>query len=794
MSSLVTIPPALVLAALVGAAVAADPSAGPATTRDTARPPAVPPSYDVVWPSPSRDALDSMPLSGRRGAGANVWVQDGSIWLYLAHNGAYDEQLRLLKLGCLRLTPTNATLGGAGFTQRLHLPSGAIHIADPDAGDLSARLWFSGELLYVELHSATPLQWAVSFGTWRDRPRENLSLDMGRGRARVSADTVNVDPRGLRWWHANADHAPDLAGRATRQGIDPHAVPDLIARRSFGGALAADAPLAPADPADVRWQAWDGRAWTMNAPPRQTLRLAVRLAAGNQQDPQRWQQEAIAALPDAAIEQARADEAERWAAFWSRSYVVINPAAADDDPGFRVGRNYQLFRYMLACNRDGEFPLLFNGGIFTVDNLAGRITGNNNDELPIAPNGESTPDFRRWMFCGFMSQNQRWLGWPALAGGDADLLQPSLDFYRLRAGVASARARQLGAQGVCYPEPMDLLGLCCVQPRPDGLCGAAHLTYHFSMMLEHAWMGLCASESIGVPIEPDLPWIIGTVRFYDSFYRHQARQRIGRELGDDGKLVLYPANALEYAVGATDPIEVVAGLRRVVEGLLRQPALPHDDRERLLAIQQTIPDLPIGMRDGRRSLLPARSFEKEYNKWEPIEHYAAWPYRLVGVTQPHTLQLARDTWDTIPADRAALCKQDYSWMANVANMAACGWTDAAQQRAIDKLANTRAPQARFPAFFGPGHDWLPDHNWGGAGMVGLQEMLLAPQPDPDGQLFLLPAWPRDWNVSFKLHAPGRTIVEAAVTQGRFTSLHITPAGRRDAVRIADTSPQPPPAD
>jgi len=55
----------------------------------------LPKSYNVVWETPSKDALESMPLSGRSGAGANVWVQDGSIWLYLAHNGAYDEQGRL---------------------------------------------------------------------------------------------------------------------------------------------------------------------------------------------------------------------------------------------------------------------------------------------------------------------------------------------------------------------------------------------------------------------------------------------------------------------------------------------------------------------------------------------------------------------------------------------------------------------------------------------------------------------------------------------------------------------------
>jgi len=56
-------------------------------------------------------------------------------------------------------------------------------------------------------------------------------------------------------------------------------------------------------------------------------------------------------------------------------------------------------------------------------------------------------------------------------------------------------------------------------------------------------------------------------------------------------------------------------------------------------------------------------------------------------------------------DRARLCKQDYSWMATLANMAVLAWPEEAKKRAIYKMANTTAPQARFPAFFGPGHDW-----------------------------------------------------------------------------------------
>ena len=42
----------------------------------TARPPD---AYNITWGTPSQDSLDSMPLSGRLGAGANVWVQDGSM-------------------------------------------------------------------------------------------------------------------------------------------------------------------------------------------------------------------------------------------------------------------------------------------------------------------------------------------------------------------------------------------------------------------------------------------------------------------------------------------------------------------------------------------------------------------------------------------------------------------------------------------------------------------------------------------------------------------------------------------
>ncbi len=54
-----------------------------------------------VWPALGAVAMMAAGLTG--GAGANVWVQDGALWIYLAHNGAYDESGALLKLGALCL-------------------------------------------------------------------------------------------------------------------------------------------------------------------------------------------------------------------------------------------------------------------------------------------------------------------------------------------------------------------------------------------------------------------------------------------------------------------------------------------------------------------------------------------------------------------------------------------------------------------------------------------------------------------------------------------------------------------
>jgi hypothetical protein len=97
-----------------------------------------------------------------------------------------------------------------------------------------------------------------------------------------------------------------------------------------------------------------------------------------------------------------------------------------------------------------------------------------------------------------------------------------------------------------------------------------------------------------------------------------------------------------------------------------------------------------------------------------------------------------------------------------------GLTDEAKEITILKMQDSKR---RFPTFWGPGHDWVPDHNWGGSGMIGLQEMLLQ---IVDEKMMVLPAWPKDWNVDFKLHAPGNAVIEGVYIDGKMKSVNTSP--------------------
>ena len=102
-------------------------------------------------------------------------------------------------------------------------------------------------------------------------------------------------------------------------------------------------------------------------------------------------------------------------------------------------------------------------------------------------------------------------------------------------------------------------------------------------------------------------------------------------------------------------------------------------------------------------------------------------------------------------------------------------TDEAARILKGKCANSHGAY-RWPATWGPNFDWLPDQNHGGNLLETANLMLL--QGEAGGRILLLPAWPRKWDVDFKLHAPRNTTVACQLKDGKIVELKVVPTSRR----------------
>jgi hypothetical protein len=184
-----------------------------------------------------------------------------------------------------------------------------------------------------------------------------------------------------------------------------------------------------------------------------------------------------------------------------------------------------------------------------------------------------------------------------------------------------------------------------------------------------------------------------------------------------------------------------------------------------------LPDITI--RDGM--IQPALHYERVQNT-ESTQLYPVFPWRIYGVGRPD-LDVARNTYynDSL----AVKFRSHVGWKQDAIWAACLGLTEDAEQLIVQKLAD--GPH-RFPAFWGPGYDWTPDHNWGGSGMIALQEMLLQ---EVEGKLLLFPAWPKQWDVRFRLHASDNTVIDAEMRNGKVVNVRVTPKIREQNVVLPE---------
>jgi hypothetical protein len=460
-----------------------------------------------------------------------------------------------------------------------------------------------------------------------------------------------------------------------------------------------------------------------------------------------------------------------WNEFWNRSFIHIDKDSKGSKP-FEVGRNFQLFRYMLACNAFGAWPTKFNGGLLTVDPV---YTDTSN---------KLTPDYRNWGGGLHTMQNQRLVYFPMIKNGDWDLLQPQLDFYYRILKNAELRSKVYwGHGGACFTEQMENYGLPDYaeygQNRPEdfdkGVEYNAWLEYEWDTVFEFCLMMLEEEKYTGKDISKAIPFIESCLRFFDEHYQWRARKRGSKALDEDGKLVLYPGSAAETFKMAYNSTTTIAAMQTIITRLLELPAKYSNpgQRDQWIKLLERVPELSYADFNGHPTIAPAKLWERVNNTESP-QLYPVYPWGMYGVGKPG-LDTALNTWryDTnVIKFRSHLgWKQDNIWAARL------GLTSEAWRLTSAKLENS---PRRFPAFWGPGFDWVPDHNWGGSGMIGLQEMLMQTH---DRRILLLPAWPSDKDVHFKLHAPYNTTVEAEWKKGKLIFLKVSPEERKKDVEI-----------
>ena len=692
---------------------------------------------DYVWTTPSRNSSESMPCGGHD-IGLNVWVENGDVLFYIAQSGWFDENNTLLKAGRWRIHLDGQPFDGQHFEQRLCLDEGAIYIK---GRDVELRIWADvlEPVVFVTTESQQARRTTLSYESWRykDRPVTKAECQQCSYKwllpadCKTFADSIHAFAGRLSFYHQNRSETVfDFTVSRERLDAIKGNLYNPIGSLKMGGVMQADG-FSYTGTTDGIYASTDFRSWNFQRKKARRSTVSIRLYTG--QEP--------SSSVNAAVSKQRS--MTWWHQYWQRSYIQSD---CEQQSVKQMIRNYDLMRYMLGCNAYGEWPTKFNGGLFTFDPVFVDSTAT------------FTPDYRKWGGGTMTAQNQRLVYWPLLKSGDYDVLRPQLDTYLRLLPNAVARTRHYWKHGgASFTEQLENFGL----PNPAeygkhkegddwGVEKNKWLEYEWDTALE-----FCQMARLMRPWHPD-----STLDKYQTLIDETLRFFVEHYPG----LVIYPGSGCETYKIARNPASTVAALQALSDCL-----------ENIGTASSLVPAIPLHVIDGDTCIAPAEQWERIQNTETP-QLYPVFPWRIYGVGRAR-LNIARNTYfkDPHAVEMRSIkgWKQDNIW-------AAClGLTDEAVRLNTAKLGN--GPY-RFPAFCDAGFDWAPDHNRGGAGMIGLQEMLL--QEDLDHEPILFPAWPREWNCRFRLHLSAQRCVDAELKDGQVTYTI-------DGVAIDDTTSEKP---
>jgi hypothetical protein len=669
----------------------------------------------------------------------------------------------LLKLGRIRLhLEPNPFTKGSRFSQTIDVALNQIRVLAEDAAgpvDLTVAFDPEADLLTVS-GSGSSRTVTATYETWREH--ENVITDRRElqsswtmldapesVRVAESADMATEDPAALVWRHRNDDSIVPFT--LTHQGLDSikSAFTDPLLTRTSGVRISSP-ELSKNSP----------RVLASSAP---VERFTLHVAASCVQTPDdaSW----LATLP--AVPPSPADRSSQ-AQMWRNSYVFVDGepqggtlVAQNTDEGTtpsRLTSAYVLQRLITVAAAKGNFPIKFNGSIFTVEP---RFTG-----------GEQfNPDWRRWGG-DYWWQNTRLPYEPMLARGEWNLMDSLFGLYERNMEACKARAKlYYNAEGVYFPETMTGFGTYANNDygwNRDGLkpsdvqCMYWRWAWQQNLEITDLMLQRYAySLDEKFLVDRALPMAHETLKFYQTRFAKDA----------DGRLRITPTQAIEtYWFDVINDTPTVAGLYCVLDQLRALPdrLVSSTDRASWKSLRDSLPAIPVRERGGMPVLVPAEQYKDQRNNCESPEMYAVYPFRTFGLGHPATLEIARASY------RQRLDPNTVGWTQDGQVAAMLGLADDAASNLLAKVRNSN-PAFRYPIMWGPNFDWLPDQCHGGNLTAVLQKMLLQCW---NGKIHVLPAWPRDWNVRFRLYAEGNTVVECEYRAGSIVSLEVTPASRK----------------
>ena len=432
--------------------------------------------------------------------------------------------------------------------------------------------------------------------------------------------------------------------------------------------------------------------------------------------------------------------------------VLLESKAPESDT-FRLSRAYALQRFITACAGRGPLPIKFNGSLFTVEG--------------------HDPDFRAWGG-GYWWQNTRLPYWAMLSSGDHEMMQPLFRMYVEALPLRQAATRTYyHHEGAFFPETMyfwgnymdaENYGLDRKDKEP-GLTDNTYIRRYWQGGIELVAMMLDCyddTEDAGFRDKTLLPTARQIVLFFDQHWKR----------GPDGKILFDPAQSLETWHKARNPLPEIAGLRFVLPRLMRLPA-DESSLARWKKLLDDLPAVPMKTENGRTRLAPAEAFSDLRNSENP-ELYAVFPYRLHTVLAgAQAREIGLNTW------QVRRHPEDNGWQQNAIQAALLGSAREAAAMVVGRAQRTAAGY-RFPGFFGPNYDWTPDQDHPSVMMSALQRMLMQCE---GRRIVLTPAWPKEWNGTFKLHAPLKTTVRGVIKNGLVADLVVTPSERRQDIEI-----------